>query len=115
MSDIDACTVRHDGTLKDASEIEWVHSPTYNTLPLVADEVFNNTNVIFNNADLDDLPQAFFLPQGLTGKEPAWRVAGKRVPKPSGKVSAFGDQNLSSKTRKFFFSPVLKVCLPFLV
>ena len=104
MSDLDACAVRHDGTLKDASEIQWVHSPTSDniTFPtLNADNIFDDMN--FDDANLDDA-QAFPSPKGLTGKESARRVAGKRVPKPSGKVSASGAQNLSPRTKKFFFS-----------
>jgi len=99
MSDLDACAVRHDGTLKDASEIQWVHSPTSDniTLPTL------NANDIFDDTNLDDA-QAFPSPKGLTGKEPARCVAGKRIPKPSGKVSASGTQNLSPRTMKFFFS-----------
>ena len=102
MSDLDACAVRPDGTLKDASEIEWVHSPTSNkTFPTLNDDI---ADAILDNTDLDEPAQTSPLPQRLKGKEPARCVAGKRVPRPSGKVSAFGGQNLSPRTKKFFFS-----------
>ena len=61
MSDLDACAVRPDGTLKDASEIEWVHSPTSNkTFPTLNDDIAD--------AILDHLPKPLLSPNVLQEK-----------------------------------------------
>ena len=100
MSDPEACALRADGTLKDASEIEWQHSPT-NHIPLhpLHDDIANE---IFDGNDLPEPQRA--PPSGFKGKEPARRVAGRRIPKPSGKVTASSAQNLDPGMKKFFSS-----------
>jgi len=104
MSDPDACALRPDGTLKDASEIEWLHSPTTDHIPLPPTNTLHDdiANEIFEG---DDLPEPQHAPpRGFKGKEPARRVAGRRIPKPSGKVSASSEQNLDPGMKKFFSS-----------
>jgi len=68
MADLDACAVRPDGTLKEASKIEWLHSPTSeNNLPLPAaldEKIVDN---IFDNANSDDHAQAPTQGKNLPG------------------------------------------------
>ena len=95
---------REDGTLKDASEMEWLHSPSDECRPLpdlsekpgLGDSSGNNSG---QSTASSSQPAKVFR-----GKEPAKRVAGKRVSKPSGKVAASKGQHLTPKTRRFFTS-----------
>jgi hypothetical protein len=104
MSDPDACAVRPDGTLKDASEIEWLHSPTTNHIPLPPTSTLHD-DIADDILDGDDLPEPQQAPpRGFKGKEPALRVAGRRIPKPSVKASASSAQNLDHGMKKFSFS-----------
>lgn len=103
MSNPDACALRPDGTLKEASEIEWLHSPTSTHIPLPSADPLHDDiaqDIDASDNELEPPPSA----KGLKGKEPAQRVAGRRVPKPSNKVAASNTQNLSPKTNFFFFS-----------
>jgi hypothetical protein len=102
MSDRDACALRPDGTLKDASEIEWLHSPTSNHFPLPpADTLHDKIAQEINEDEFEPLPPPAAR---FKGKEPARRVGGRRVPKPSDKVVASSGQDLSPRTKIFFFS-----------
>jgi hypothetical protein len=103
MSDPDACALWDDGTLKDVSEIEWLHSPTANHIPLSHADILHDkaANEIFNDDDLDPSQHA---PRGLKGKEPAQQVAGRWIPRPSGKISASSAQNLDPGMKKNIFS-----------
>ena len=57
MSDRDACALRPDGTLKDASEIEWLHSPTSNHFPLPpADTLHDEIAQEINGDEFEPLP-----------------------------------------------------------
>jgi hypothetical protein len=104
MSDPDACALRPDGTLKDASEIDWLHSPTANHVPLPPTTALHD-DIANEILDGDDLPEPQHVPpRGFKGKEPAQRVAGRRIPKPSVKASASSAQNLDPGMQKFFFS-----------
>jgi hypothetical protein len=97
--DQEAPARRSDGTLKDASEIEWLHSPSAETRPLP--DLSENGRQVTGDSHENDLAHSAPL-KGLKGKEPANRVGGKRVLKPSDKVTASKGQRLSPKTRRFF-------------
>ena len=94
MENPDAPALRPDGSLKDASEMEWEYSPSSKTIPLPdpADAAGSSTS----HGNVNPGP-----PKGLRGKEPANVVAGKRVSKPTIKVSASANQRLSPRTRCF--------------
>ena len=97
MSTSDAPALRSDGTLKEASEIEWIHSPSAENKslpPTLANPVVNNVDG--NNSDEPASPK------GLKGKEPATRVSGKRVAKPSARASESKKGHLDPKTKLFF-------------
>jgi hypothetical protein len=94
MSAPDVPALRSDGTLKEASELEWIHSPSAEnkSLPLtLADPGLDGNNL--------DEPTS---PKGLKGKEPATRVGGKRVAKPSARASESKKGHLDPKTKLFF-------------
>ncbi|KAF8799277.1 hypothetical protein BYT27DRAFT_7121274 [Phlegmacium glaucopus] len=105
MSNPDAPALNADGTLKDASEIEFCHSPSTQEQPLLPDtsKKRKQTTELDQESDSDDtLPSIITKPlPGLKGKEPARRVASKRVKKPSARVKG---NNASPKTRLFFKS-----------
>ena len=106
MADLDAPALNLDGTLKDASEIEWVHSPSAEKRLLPVDSGPGP-------GDSDGNESAGSAPPSkrLKGKEPARRVGGKRVSKPSDKASAAkGLRQLSPKTRRFFSSRFEGTC-----
>ena len=93
MSTPDMPTLRSDGTLREASELEWIHSPSAEKktlLPTLADLVDGNTS---------DKPAS---PKGLKGKEPATRVGGKHIPKPSARASESKKGHLDPKIKLFF-------------
>ena len=97
MSAPDVPALRPDGTLKEASEIEWIHSPSAENKslpPTLADPVVNEIDG--NNSD------KLASPKGLKGKEPAAWVGGKRVAKPSAKASESKKGHLDPKTKLFF-------------
>jgi hypothetical protein len=90
----DAPALRSDGTLKEASEIEWIHSPSAENRslpPTLADPDIGG-----NDSD-EPTP-----PKGLKGKEPATRVSGKRIAKPSAKASESRKGHIDPKTKLFF-------------
>ncbi|KAF8802316.1 hypothetical protein BYT27DRAFT_7261096 [Phlegmacium glaucopus] len=105
MSNPDAPALNADGTLKDASEIEFCHSPSTQEQPLLPDtsKKRKRTTELDQESDSDDtLPSIIAKPlPGLKGKEPARRVASKRVKKPSARVKG---NNASPKTCLFFKS-----------
>ena len=79
MSAPDAPALRSDGTLKEASELEWIYSPSAKNKslpPTLADRDLDGNS--------SDEPTS---PKGLKGKEPATRVSGKRIAKPSARAS----------------------------
>lgn len=91
---------RPDGSLKDASEMEWEYSPSAKTSLLPDVDVSTA-----NDKSVDDGKKAVnsaVIAKRLKGKEPANVVAGKRVSKPTIKVSASSTQRLSPRTRRFF-------------
>jgi hypothetical protein len=95
MSDPDNPALNADGTLKDASELVFLHSPS--------DEQPNlnrrNQQIEDNNDDDDELPVRI----GLKGKEPARIVAKKRVPRVSEKAQALAaSKNATAQERRFF-------------
>jgi len=105
MSDPDTPALRPDGTLKDASKIDWVHSPSSETRVLPPEP--ENTSLGDSMADDSDgnrSSQGVGLTplKGFKGKQPAILVSGKHVAKPSNKVSALKEQQLSPRTKLFF-------------
>ena len=94
MSAPDAPALRSDGTLKEALELEWIHSPSAENKslpPTLADPDLDRNN--------SDEP---ISPKGLKGKEPATRVGGKRIAKPSARASESKKGHLDPKTKLFF-------------
>jgi hypothetical protein len=71
--------------------MEWEYSPSSKTIPFPdpADAAGGSTS----HGNVNPGP-----PKGLRGKEPANVVAGKRVSKPTIKVSASANQRLSPRT-----------------
>jgi hypothetical protein len=97
MSAPDVPALRPDGTLKEASELEWIHSPSAKNKslpPTLTDPVVNDIDG--NNSD------ELASPKGLKGKEPAIRVGGKRVAKPWARASESKKGHLDPKTKLFF-------------
>ena len=45
MPEPDAPALRPDGTLKDASEIDWIHSPSDETRPLASERAFSSAGL----------------------------------------------------------------------
>ena len=96
MSAPDTPALRPDGTLKEALELEWIHSPSAENkslLPTLTDPI---VNIDGNNLDEPASPK------GLKGKEPVIRVGGKRVAKPSARASESKKGHLNPKTKLFF-------------
>ncbi|GLB42142.1 hypothetical protein LshimejAT787_1101570 [Lyophyllum shimeji] len=93
MSDDENCALRPDGTLKEANEITFFNSPSDKH------PIGNNakTDSESGSSSDDDLPDLASLGHGLKGKEPARRVAGKRVIVPSAKV-----RNAQPSVQSFF-------------
>ena len=104
MTDPDTPTLCPDGTLKDASKIDWVHSPSSETQVLPPEP--ENTSIGDSMADDSNgnRSQGVRLTplKGLKGKQPAICVSGKHIAKPSNKVSALKEQQLSPRTKLFF-------------
>ena len=97
MSAPDAPALRPDGTLKEALELEWIHSPSAENkslLPTLTDPVVNDIDG--NNSDEPASPK------GLKGKEPVIWVGGKHVAKPSARASESKKGHLDPKTKLFF-------------
>jgi hypothetical protein len=90
MFNLDAPALNADGTLKDASEIEFCHSPSEEQ-PIIPNtqkkQIRTKKLDQEDDSDLDTLPS---LP-GLKGKMPARRVASKRVKKASERVKGTND------------------------
>ncbi|KAF8814163.1 hypothetical protein BYT27DRAFT_7082800 [Phlegmacium glaucopus] len=105
MYNPDVPALNADGTLKDASEIEFCHSPSTQEQPLLPDtsNKRKQTEELDQETDSDNmLPSIIGKPlPGLKGKEPARRVASKHVKKPSARVKG---NNASLKTHLFFKS-----------
>ena len=97
LSAPDTLALRPDGTLKEALELEWIHSPSAENKslpPTLTDPVVNDIDG--NNSDEPASPK------GLKGKEPAIWVGGKRVAKPSARASESKKGHLDPKTKLFF-------------
>ena len=96
MFDSDAPVLRADGTLKDASEMEWINSPSAEkkTLPPFRPEEASD-----GNESVSPAPR-----KHLKGKELAQRVDGKRVAKQSekAKTALLKGQHLDMHTKLFF-------------
>jgi hypothetical protein len=69
MSATDAPALRSDGSLKEALEIEWIHSPSAENKSLPP----TRANPIVNDIDGNNSDE-LASPKGLKGKEPATRV-----------------------------------------
>ena len=75
MSHSDTPALNADGSLKDASEMEWMHSPGATDPPALSN------------------PKKRFLPDPVVGLEdPARRPAGKRVKRVSERGKAAADE-----------------------
>jgi len=86
-------------SLKEASELEWIHSPSAENMslpPTLADPGPVVNNIDGNNSDKPASPK------GLKGKEPATWVGGKRVAKPSARASESKKGHLDPKTKLLF-------------
>ena len=82
MSTPDAPALRCDRTLKEALELEWIHSPSAKNKslpPTLANPVVNNVDG--NNSD------ELTSPKGLKEKEPATCIGGKHIAKPLARAS----------------------------
>jgi hypothetical protein len=97
MSAPDAPALRPDGALKEASELEWIHSPSAENKSLPP----TLTNPVVNDIDGNNLDKPA-SPKGLKRKEPVIRVGGKRVAKPSARASESKKGHLNPKTKLFF-------------
>jgi hypothetical protein len=100
MPDTDAPALNDDGTLKDATEIEWLNSPSDESRRITLDthkRKRSNSSAQQTSDSEDDL-----LP-GLKNKAPAKIISGKRVPRLSDRAGA-GAAFQSPKSRKFFQS-----------
>ena len=91
MSTPDVPTLRSDGTLKEASELEWIHSPGAENKSLPPTLAIDGNN--------SDEPAS---PKGLKGKELATRIGGKHIAKPSARASESKKGHLDPKTKLFF-------------
>jgi hypothetical protein len=89
MSDSDAPALNADGTLKDASEIQWLNSPSdeYRTINTSNPKKRKRSN----SSDSDDQLPISVL-HGLKGKSPAREVGGKRVKRLSEKGKAAAEE-----------------------
>ena len=102
MPDPDAPARNDDGTLKDASELEFVHSPS-DEQPRIRPL----KEMTIESDDNSDLPVRL-----RKGKEPARIVGGKRVPKVSARAKASAD-HASAAERHFFTSSFISKILSF--
>jgi hypothetical protein len=96
MPDLDRPALNDDGTLKDASELSFVHSPSDESRSIALANRGKRKRSETSDSEDDILP-------GLKNKVPARKISGKRVPKLSGKAVA-GAAFCSPKSRKFFQS-----------
>src|SRR5271155_4495163 len=96
MFDSDAPVLRADGTLKDASEMEWINSPSAEkkTLP-----PFHPDDASDGNESVSPAPH-----KHLKGKEPAQCVGRKHIAKQSDKAKAslLKGQHLDVHTKLVF-------------
>ena len=99
MSDPEALALNADGTLKDASQIEWLHSPSAQAATIPKKRPWANSSE--DDSDSHTLPR---LPAGLKGKEPACQVGGKRIKQASTRAQQAKQGHLSPKTHHFFSS-----------
>jgi hypothetical protein len=101
MPNPDAPALNDDDTLKDASELDFVHSPSDESrvISLANRKKRNRSDSLARTpSDTED----DILP-GLKDKYPAKKVSGKRIPKLSNRAGA-GAAFQSPKSRKFFQS-----------
>ncbi|KAF8809283.1 hypothetical protein BYT27DRAFT_7094834 [Phlegmacium glaucopus] len=100
MSDPDAPARNADGTLKEASEMEWLHSPSAQaaTIDPQLSKKRQRANSTEDDSDSHTLPAI----SGLKGKEPARRVGGKRIKQASTRAQQAKQGHLSPKTHRFF-------------
>ena len=104
MSASDAPALRSDGTLKEASELEWLHSPSDEKKSLPPDNfdpVADDVDHVVDNIDGNNSDEPTSS-KGFKGKEPATRVGGKHVAKPSARASESKKGHLDPKTKLFF-------------
>ncbi|KAF8874249.1 hypothetical protein CPB84DRAFT_1753009 [Gymnopilus junonius] len=105
--DPDAPALNTDGTLKDASEIQWFNSPsdechTINLKDSDAQKKRKHADSSAHGSDTDSedgLPRSVLT--GLKGKSPAWQVGGKHTRLLSDKAKAATSQ-LTAKERGFY-------------
>lgn len=101
MPDSDAPALNDDGTLKDATEIEWLNSLSDESRPATRKRKRSDSSAQQTSDTEDNL-----LP-GLKNKAPARKVSGKRVPKLSDRAGA-GAAFQSPKSHKFFQSKFIR-------
>lgn len=88
----DTPALNSDGTHKDASEIEWDYSPTQVQAPLPQDNLETE----------EAAPPKIVKKKGLSGKEPATIVAGKRFRNASSKMKSTDSSALDKNMKKFY-------------
>jgi hypothetical protein len=96
MPTSDTPALNSDGTLKDASEIEWLHSPSDEHRSVSLDDPKKRRRV-------DSEHNTDELPSGLKGKAPARRVGTKRVKILSKNVRVAAENNQFSTLQQNFF------------
>ena len=98
MVDPDAPALNSDGTLKDASEMVWPHSPSDEHRKIGFDDPKKRKRTATMNSQ-DGLPSS----ANLKGKLPAQVVAGKHVKTMSGAAKqAANNGQLTAAQRNFF-------------
>jgi hypothetical protein len=107
MPDPDAPALNDDGTLKDATELEWINSPSDESRPITLDNRRKRKRSDSSAQETSDNDNV--LP-GLKNKAPAQKVSGKRVPKLSNRAGA-GAGEQSPKSCRFFQSKFVGVYL----
>lgn len=75
FEDPENCALRKDGTLKEASEITWTHSPTSS-----ASRALPPSTPPLETSDPEESDSDGKKMDGLKGKQPARRVQRVRVP-----------------------------------
>ncbi|KAF8812654.1 hypothetical protein BYT27DRAFT_7207509 [Phlegmacium glaucopus] len=100
MSDPEAPARNADGTLKEASEMEWLHFPSAQVATI--DPQLSKKHQRANSTDDDRDSHTLPTVSGLKGKEPACRVGGKRIKQASTRAQQAKQGHLSLKTCRFF-------------
>jgi len=96
MLNLDQPTLDANGNLKEPWELEFINSPSDETVPLSPIDTADDPVPLIDSGKKSGV--------GLKGKEPARCVGTKHVSKPSVKVAEARGQQLSPKTQRFFSS-----------